>query len=120
MSLLNKYTLRISNPSLSREYLESHNTRIFITGIVLTVLRLARISFSTIVPDAKEPNDFLEEENDLLKWITIGIQLLIVLMQKIYPQQLNTIAIPLWIIIANSTVKISYDDPYPTVVFLFK
>jgi hypothetical protein len=37
-----------------------------------------------------------------------------------YPAKLNTLAIPLWIVIANSTLKLDPAEPYPTTVFLFK
>lgn len=41
-------------------------------------------------------------------------------MQRIYPEKLNTIAIPLWIVVVNATLRVQSDDPYPTDIYMFK
>ena len=120
MTLLNKYTLKIMNPDLAKEYKLKHTNRIFLTGILLSVVRLIRLLFSSVISDANEQFIYFIPEYDLLKWVTYGIQIIVVIMQRVYPDKLNTVAIPLWIFVVNATIRVQSDDPYPTDIFMFK
>ncbi len=119
-SMLNKYTLKIMNEQLQKQYVLAQTNKIFITGIILSVIRLTRLIFSSLITDANEQFMYFIPEFDVLKWVTYGIQVILVIMQRIYPTRLNSIAIPLWILIVNTTIRISSSDPYPTDTFLFK
>lgn len=115
--MLNKYTLKISNSEVEKEYIMMHTDRIFLTGVLLSVIRLVWLMFQSF----SVTNEFiLAPEYESLKWITYAIQIIIVIMQRIYPARLNVIAIPLWIAIINCTLKIDSDVSYPTTIFLFK
>jgi hypothetical protein len=73
MSYLNIYTLRINNDNLAKEYLASHTNKIFMTGIVLSFIRLLRLIFSSIMSDTNEQFMYFIPEYDVLKWVTYGI-----------------------------------------------
>ena len=118
--MLNKYTLKIRNDSLQKQYVLAQTNKIFITGIILSVIRMTRLIFASLIPDANEQFMYFIPEFDVLKWVTYGIQVILVIMQRVYPSRLNSISIPLWILIVNTTIRISSSDPYPTDTFLFK
>ncbi len=119
-SLLNPYTLNIKNEALQSQYIFDHTNKIFFTGLILSSIRMTRLIFSTVITDASERFIYFIPEFDILKWVTYGIQIFLLIMQRAYPKRLNSIAIPLWIVIVNTTIRISSTDPYPTDSFLFK
>ena len=53
-SMINRYSLKIKNESIQKEYIASHTNQIFITGIVLSIIRLLRLLFAALIPDASE------------------------------------------------------------------
>jgi hypothetical protein len=117
---INPFTLRIKQDDLQKQYIASHTNKIFITGIVLSIIRLTRLIFAALIPDAREQFLYFVPEYDVLKWVTYGIQVIIVIMQRLYPEKLNVIAIPLWILVVNATIRISSSNLYSTDAFLFK
>jgi len=55
-----------------------------------------------------------------LRWVMYGLQVTIVFLQRAYPEKLNVIAIPLWIMLGYCALKMNPKENYPTKVFLFK
>jgi hypothetical protein len=53
-SMLNKYTLKIRNETLQKQYVLAQTNKIFITGITLSIIRLTRLIFSSLITDANE------------------------------------------------------------------
>ena len=45
--MLNKYTLKISNSEVEKEYIMMHTDRIFLTGVLLSVIRLVWLMFQS-------------------------------------------------------------------------
>ena len=120
MKLLNRFTLSIKNPEIARKYKLSYTNKIFVTGIILTAIRLLRLSFSFIVADPNKNDILFIPEYDDIKWVALAVQGVLVVAQRIYPEKLNLISIPLWITISLSTLDISGENPYTTYSFLFK
>ena len=48
MPTLNPITLQIRDPDLKKKYYYDHTRRIFFTIILLTILRIARIMYTTL------------------------------------------------------------------------
>jgi hypothetical protein len=81
---------------------------------------LIRLVFSALLVNANEQFIYFVPKYDVLRWITYGIQIFLVIIQRRFPEKLNSWAIPLWIIVVNTTLRVSSIEPYTTESFLFK
>ena len=119
---MNKFTLFLRDKSIALEYKLLYTNQIFIIGVVLSLIRILRLSFSLII-DGAHDNDILfipDSNRGYLKWIVMGIQALVILSQRIFPKQLNSFAIPVWIALSSATLNVTSDESYPTYLFVFK
>ena len=57
-----------------------HTNRIFYTGIGLCLIRLIRLVLSITMPNANEEAIYWIPKSDVIKWITYGLQIVIVIM----------------------------------------
>lgn len=85
---------------------------------MLTLIRIIRLVFSSII---EYSGDILliKQEYDTLNWITLGIQVILVVAQRIYPHRLNAWAVPLWMLFITISVNPKLDE-YSLYTFLFK
>lgn len=81
MVQLNKYSLTINDKELAREYLTLHTKQIFITGIIILVIRLIRIILSIIILDQQvDVIPYFVPTYTVFKWVTFGIQIVTVIL----------------------------------------
>ena len=73
MKLLNRYTLAIQDKEVAKQYRLSFTNRIFITGIVLSLVRIIRLFFAFIIDDANEKYILFIPEFDVIRWVTMAI-----------------------------------------------
>ncbi len=121
MVVVSKYTLYISDPEVALAYRKTFNKKIFITGIILSLIRIIRMLFAILIDDPRENYILFIPEYENIRWISVAIQCMTLIFQKIYPERMNVVAIPTWIAISMSTIDIANkSDSYPTYSFLFK
>lgn len=54
MALVSKYTLYISDPEVAAAYRQTFNRKIFITGIILSLIRILRMLFAIFIDDPRK------------------------------------------------------------------
>jgi hypothetical protein len=73
MKLLDKYTLKINSPELEREYIAEHANRIFVTGVLLSLIRLILLIFTEFSQGDGYAPLSVKVEYNFLKWVTWGL-----------------------------------------------
>jgi len=66
--VVNKYTLFISDPQIAKSYKLTFSNKIFITGIILSLIRIIRMIFGSFIDNANQDYILWIPEYDILRW----------------------------------------------------
>ncbi|CDW89193.1 multi-sensor hybrid histidine kinase [Stylonychia lemnae] len=83
----------------------------------MTLIRIIRIVFSQIVKENGQQY-LIIQEYEILNWVTLGLQTLIVLSLRFHPQLLISICIPFWMLLTTISVNPRMEE-YNFYTFLF-
>lgn len=120
MHPFHRFTLQFKDKKLAEIYTMTFTKKIFRTLMIITLIRIVRLVFSILYVDPHSNYIYLIPDFSVMLWVTLALQIVLVILQKIFPAWLNRVAVPLWMILGTVSLIPTQGFSYSMYAFIWK